>query len=294
MTRTPVSLTRVLIVVLGLVGAVAAAVAAVLLSSTRSKPSASAPSASRPAWPAPALHHPQVIQLTPGHTKLALNLHQEYVLKLPRGRPLVAPQGLSIWGGHNVVLIGGTVYVPGQSGAASLAAQTGTIHVEGVRFTGPRLMEGIDLSEPRGATVELENLYIATVHGSYTTNHADLIQSWAGPRRLLIDGLMGATQYQGFFLLPNQQFTGPAPQLFDLRNVYINDRQGAYALWLQTTPRVPLRTSGVYVTPNPTRSWRGWWVWPKPGDATWNQVRSAGASPSAIQARIARSGVNYH
>jgi hypothetical protein len=293
MTRAPVRVTRLLIVVLGLLGAVAAAVAAMLLSTTHGKPSPTAPGQARLAWPAPELHDPQVIQLAPGHTKLVLNLHRDYVLKLPHGRPLTAPQGLSIWGGHNVVLVGGTIYVPGKSGAASLQAQTGTIHIEGVRFTGPRLMEGIDLSEPRGATVELENLYIATVHGSYTTNHADLIQSWAGPRRLLIDGLMGATQYQGFFLLPNQLDKGPAPQLFDLRNVYINDRQGAYALWLQTQPRVPLHTSGVYVTPNRKRTWRGWWLWPKPGDPTWNQVRASGGSPAALQARIARAGVNY-
>jgi hypothetical protein len=298
MTRTPVRLTQALIVVLGILGAVGAAVAAVLLSSTTThKTSPSAPHgarAARLAWPVPALHDPQVIELTPGHTKLVLNLHRDYVLKLPRGRPLSAPQGLSIWGGHNVVLVGGTVSVPDKSGAASLQAQTGTIHIEGVRFTGPRLMEGIDLNEPRGATVELENVYIDTVHGSYKTNHADLIQSWAGPRRLLVDGLIGATQYQGFFLLPNQLDKGPPPQLFDLRNVYINDRQGAYALWLQTQPRVPLHTSGVYVSPNPQRTWRGWWLWPKPGDATWNRVQAAGASPTAIQARIARAGVSYH
>jgi hypothetical protein len=293
MTNTPVRVTRALIVVLGVLGAVGAAVAAMLLSSTGSRPAASAPGPARLAWPAPPLHDPQVIQLTPGHTRLVLNLHRDYVLRLPRDRPLTAPQGLSIWGGHNVVLIGGTVYVPGKSGAASLQAQTGTIHIEGVRFTGPRLMEGIDLSEPRGATVVLENVYIATVHGSYTTNHADLIQSWAGPRRLLVDGLMGATQYQGFFLLPNQLDKGPPPRLFDLRNVYINDRQGAYALWLQTRPRVPLHTSGVYVTPNRQRTWRGWWLWPKPGDATWNQVRATAASPASLRARIARAGVDY-
>jgi hypothetical protein len=328
MTRTPVGLTRALIVILGLLGAVGAAVVAVLLSSTSTNQPSSSTHAARPApstqaksatsthaakpapttaaqpapaapqparltWPVPALHDPQVIELTPGHTKLVLNLHRDYVLKLPRGRALTAPQGLSIWGGHNVVLVGGTVHVPDKSGAAQFQAQTGTIHIEGVRFSGPKLMEGIDLNEPRGATVELENIYIDTVHGSYTTNHADLIQSWAGPRRLLVDGLMGSTQYQGFFLLPNQLDKGPAPQLFDLRNVYINDSGGAYALWLQTKPRVPLRTSGVYVTPNAKRTWRGWWLWPKPGDATWNQVQAAGASPTAIQARIARAGVNY-
>jgi hypothetical protein len=255
------------------------------------------PQRSAPAWPAPALHNPQVIRLTSANANLTLNLHRDYVLELPRGHALVAPRGLSIWGGHNVVLVGGTVYVPDRSGAATFQAQTGTIHVEGVRFSGPQLMEGLDLSEPRGATVELENIYIDTVHGGFKTNHADLIQTWAGPRRLLIDGLMGSTQYQGFFLLPNQWYPGPAPQLFDLRNVYINDSQGSYALWVadQHGP-FPLRVSNVTVTPNPARSWRGWWLWPKPstGDATWNQVSSIRAAPPAVRQQIQSAGLHYH
>ncbi len=250
---------------------------------------------SKPAWPAPALHDPQVIQITSANTNVVLNGNRDYILKLPMGKPLQAPHGLTIAGGHNVVLVGGTVNVPDRSGAVQLEAQTGTIHIEGVRFTGPQLMEGFDLSESDKATVELENIYIDKVHGGFTTNHADLIQTWAGPGRLLVDGLWGSTQYQGFFLLPNQHYDGPPPTLFDLRNVYINDSQGGYALWLQTSPRVPLHLSNVAVTPNPVRTWRGWWLWPKPstGDTTWNQVASTHSPPAATHPRIASAGIDY-
>lgn len=286
---------RVRTIVLGLL--LLAGVAAVCLVLLAAGPgsSPSARGSTTVSWPAPALQDPQVIQLTSTNTHLKLDQHRDYVLLLPRHAPLQAPGGLSIWGGHNVVMTGGTVEVPDRSGAAALTDQTGTIHIEGVRFTGPQLMEGIDLSESAGATVELENVYVATVHGSYRTNHADLIQSWAGPRRLLVDGFWGSTQYQGFFLLPNQHYDGPAPKLFDLRNVYINDSQGAYALWLQSTPRVPLHVSNMSVTPNPARTWRGWWLWPKPstGDSTWTGVRATARQPGAGAGQVARAGIYY-
>ena len=270
-------------------------VVAVVLIATGGSTHRRRPAVSKPAWPAPALHDPQVIQLTSAHTNIALRGNRDYILKLPKGKPLQAPHGLTIAGGHNVVLIGGTVNVPDKSGAAVLEGQTGTIHIEGVRFTGPQLMEGFDLSESARTTVELENIYIDEVHGGFTSNHADLIQTWAGPGRLLVDGLWGSTQYQGFFLLPNQHYTGPPPKLFDLRNVYINDSQGAYALWLQTAPRVPLHVSNVAVTPNPHRTWRGWWLWPKPssGDRTWDRVVSTHAAPAATHPRIASAGLYY-
>jgi hypothetical protein len=254
------------------------------------------PIVSKLAWPAPALHDPQVIQLTSAHTNIVLNGDRDYILELPRGKPLQAPNGLTIAGGHNVVMIGGTVNVPDRSGAALLEDQTGTIHIEGVRFTGPQLMEGFDLSESDKATVELENIYLSEVHGGFKTNHADLIQTWAGPGRLLIDGFSGSTQYQGFFLLPNQHYNGPPPKLFDLRNVYINDSQGAYALWVsdQYGP-FPVHVQNVAVTPNPLRTWRGWWLWPKPstGEGTWDQVVSARAAPAAVEPRIASAGIHY-
>lgn len=246
------------------------------------------------AWPAPALQHPVTIRLTTANANLRLDGNRDYRLVLPQNQPLQAPNGLRITGGHNVVLVGGTVNVPDRSGAGELQDQSGTIHIEGVRFTGSQLLEGLDLQEPN-ATVELENIYFDTVHGSYTTNHADLIQTWAGPKRLLIDGLYGTTQYQGFFLLPNQHFSGSAPLLFDLRNVYINDQGGAYALWLQSTPRVPLHVANLNVTPNAARTWRGWWLWPKPfnGDSTWSQVKAAHAAPAAMAKQIAGAGLGY-
>jgi len=258
------------------------------LSSASSSPSSLA-------WPAPSTRHPTVIDLTSKTTTLQLNPRKDYVLRLPRGRALNIPTALEISGGHNVVMIGGTVNVDRPVGVMQLTDQTGTVHIEGVRFTGRHLTQGIDLSESDGAVVELEHVYFSTVYGSRTTNHAELIQSWAGPRRLLIDGLVGSTTYQGLFLLPNQHYNGPAPQLFDLRNIYIDDTRGAYALWMQTAPRVPLRLSGVYVKPNPARPQRDWWLWPKPssGASAWAGVHAVNESPLTLARVAAKAGIGY-
>jgi hypothetical protein len=264
----------------------------------RSKTSATSPatsaSTSALAWPAPKLAAPKVINLTSRTpSKLFLNPRQDYILRLPRGHVLNVPYGFQVTGGHNIVMVGGTLNMERPSGVMDLTNQTGTVHIEGVRFTGSDLLEGFDLSEPLGATVEFEHVYVATVHGSQSTNHADLIQTWAGPRRLLVDGFVGSTDYQGFFLLPNQHYNGPAPRQFDLRNVYINDR-GGYALWVQGSPRVPVSVSHVYVTPNPTKTWPGWWLMPKPSAASpWGQVSSAKAAPAPVIQLARPAGIGY-
>lgn len=245
-------------------------------------------------WPAPKLNDPTTITLTAETpSSLVLDPRRDYILQLPTGHALNVPYGFSVWGGHNVVMIGGTLNIRRASGVMNLTDQTGTVHIEGVRFTGPKLMEGFDLSEPKGATVELENLYLGTVHGSESTNHADLIQTWAGPRRLLVDGFVGSTDYQGFFLLPNQLYRGPAPKQFDLRNVYIQDR-GGYALWLQSKPRVPLRLSNVYVSPNPTKPEPDQWLWPAlTSEGTWPGVTSVPGPPAPVAAMARAAGTAY-
>ncbi|MGH2859557.1 MAG: hypothetical protein ACRDMJ_18950 [Solirubrobacteraceae bacterium] len=253
-----------------------------------------APSGASLPWPAPKLKHPTTIALTQSTPRrLELDPSRDYVLRLPLGHALDVPYGFQIVGGHNVVMVGGTLHIERASGAMELVDQTGTVHIEGVRFTGPHLLEGFDLSESRGATVELERVYVATVHGSRETNHADLIQTWAGPRRLLIDGFVGSTDYQGFFLLPNQHYSGPAPTLFDLRNVYIYDR-GGYALWLQTSPHVPVHVSHVVVTPNPTKPQPGEWLWPSPSTASaWRDVTASASVPQRVVTLARASGIRY-
>ena len=186
--------------------------------------------------------------------------------------------------------------------AARFSDQTGTLWIHDVHFGGAELTGGMQLQEP-GATVVMRDVLFDKVYGSLNTNHAELIQTWAGPARLIIDGLTGSTTYQGLFLEPDQFDNGPPPSVFDLRHVDIDDSQGVYALWLDDVADAPLgNVSGsmliwnvqdVYVVPNPARTWPGWWLWPKPetGDLTWDSV-IAGAPPGGRYVQATSAGAS--
>lgn len=251
------------------------------------------------AWDEPALSDPTTIELSPTNYVVTLSQSQDYILECPSGG-LTLPNALNIWGGHNVVLENCDFDVTSADWAGHFTDQSGTLWMQGVHFGGSQLTGGIQLQEP-GATVVLRDVLFDTVYGSQSTNHAELIQTWAGPARLMIDGLTGSTTYQGLFLTPNQQDAGPPPDVFDLRHIDIDDTQGAYALWLGDVTGSPSgdasgaiamwNVQDVFVDPNPARTWSGWWLWPQPstGDPTWGGV-SAGTAPGGSFVQATTSG----
>ncbi len=210
-------------------------------------PSVAVDTADRLAWAPPRLTSPTLVTVTATTSKIELRSDRDYIVKLPT-TPLTLNGGLRIEGGRNVVMLGGEIVVPPRSEAPDsrertgllLKNQTGTIHVEGLRISGEDLAEGINLDQAEGATVVLQNIHVATVHGSRDGHHADVLQTWAGPARLRVDGLTGSTEYQGLFLLP-QQFVDTPPESFDLRRIVITGETGganggaAYLLWTDDT-----------------------------------------------------------
>ena len=192
-----------------------------------------------------------------GDSVLKLDTGTDYVLKLPADRPLRNAQGISINGGRNVVIIGGTVDVGAgyrASGAqvkrAAYFKNAGSVFLEGVRFTSSTgsLTEGIDIASP-GATVTLQNIDFAVpLVGSESTNHADVVQAWAGPSVLRVDGLHAVTTYQGFFLLPKQHSSAAVSSAgWDLRRVSLVGRNARYLLW-RDAGSYPIRSSDVYLS----------------------------------------------
>jgi hypothetical protein len=234
------------------------------------------------AWDRPSLSNPTTVQISEANHVLVLNQSQDYVVQCPPGT-LELSAALNIWGGHNVVLENCDVDITSSDWAARFSNQTGTLWIHDVHFGGSELTGGIQMQEP-GATVVMRDVLFDTVYGSLNTNHAELIQTWAGPSRLMIDGLTGSTTYQGLFLEPNQFDNGPPPTVFDLRHIDIDDSRGAYALWLgyvngspsgdESRAILTWNVQDVYVVPNPARTWPGWWLWPQPstGDPTWDSV----------------------
>jgi hypothetical protein len=223
------------------------------------------------AWAPPRLVDPQTVVVDSAHNSLNLDPARDYHVILPSSASTVLVNGLTIAGGHNVVVIGGVIAVPAMAEYPDkgpdhpkdmslarrglyLKGQTGTIHIEGVHLTGD-LSDAINLDERQGAVVQLENLRIDLVHGGRNAHHADVIQSWAGPRILRVDGLLAATQYQGLFLLPNQWFKdGPEPQSFTFRRTTITMLPGSgYGLWLPKRNPPWLDWSGITLRPTGQR-----------------------------------------
>ena len=210
-------------------------------------PSVVAETADRLSWAPPKLTSPTRLTVTATSNKVELRPDRDYIVTLPSS-PLVLEGGLRIEGGRNVVLLGGEIVVPPRSEAPDskqrtgllLKNQTGTIHIEGLRISGEDLAEGINLDQAERSTVVLQNIHVDTVHGSRDGHHADVLQTWAGPARLRVDGLTGSTEYQGLFLLP-QQFVDTPPESFDLRRIVITGEAGganggaAYLLWTDDT-----------------------------------------------------------
>jgi hypothetical protein len=152
-----------------------------------------------------------------------------------------------------------------------LTGQTGVVHVEGLRIRGAGLSEGIDLDERLGAIVQLENNRVEGIHArderNFTDNHPDVVQSWAGPAVLRIDGLTATTDYQGLFLNPAQ--FGRASRMVDLRRVNIAGLPTArYLLW-QAEP-FPIRSTDVWINPAKGRP-LGQVFWPS--HSPWAGVR---------------------
>lgn len=146
------------------------------------------------AWKPPVLTSPTTITPTDEQGKITLAAGRDYVIKLPTDRAWKNGRGLWVEGGRNVVVIGGQVdvgagYFNGGSGpgvqangyvrrAAYFLSQTGTVHVEGVRFTSSSgaLSEGINVSAAL-ARVQLLNVAIGTpLVGTKAANHADCLQ----------------------------------------------------------------------------------------------------------------------
>ena len=157
----------------------------------------------------------------------ALNDAQDYLFKMPS--QVSGTNGVQIQGGRDIVILGGEISIPASPGSESasrglyLLDQVGTVHVEGVHFTGAGLGEGIQLNQKKGATVQGGNLrFNAIVSGAGASWHGDIIQSFGGPRVLRIDKLTGVTDYQAFY------FDGIAagfadPDIIQISNVNVSD-----------------------------------------------------------------------
>jgi hypothetical protein len=280
--------------------AVLAACVLVLASGARAAPLA---------WPPPSTSGAQVVKISQERTSYQLDSRVDYVLRMPS--TVYARGGLMINGGRNVTLIGGHIRVP-ETGATALAPrrglllinQRGTVHVEGLQIDGRGLSEGIQLGEPYGATVQLQNIYVGTVRArdtvNFSDNHPDVLQTWAGPKVLRVDHLSGSTDLQGLFLDPLSDLcqtdacrpSSVAGRTWDLRNIDIWGTESARVLFWKGD-YFPLAQRGLWGWNAAGRSLRAS-VWPSV-DAwpalTWHCPDERMVSPADVGLGYVAGGV---
>jgi hypothetical protein len=152
------------------------------------------------AWAPPVLSAPVTVSVASvAPVVLNLDSSKDYVLQLGH---LSGPGGLTVRGGHNVVIIGGQITaaptaVERDGWAMRFYDQTGTVHVEGVWIDSSN--DGITIQAPL-ATFQIENVRISNNHAlrdDFSTAHPDLIQTWSGPKAVRIDRFTGYSDYQG-------------------------------------------------------------------------------------------------
>jgi len=186
----------------------------------------------------PKLVNPITLELGDGMTTTRLKDNQDYIIKLPRG---VKKGSTYLLGGHNVVLIGGHIALPAtdeQRRAIYIKDNKGTVHIEGVFIDGSSQLEmdAIDISAPE-STVQIQNVRVIGIRGTYSGFHADVVQPFGGVKKLLIDKLTGASYYQGLQL--NQDYAkieGAVLSRINLKSlgaqIWGVNNNGGFLLWL--------------------------------------------------------------
>jgi Ca-dependent carbohydrate-binding module xylan-binding len=220
-------------------------------------------------WAAPALVAPVTIAVPQGDQTLTLDKTKDYILSLGTSTHQGA---LSVSGGRNVVIKGGTIALPATSAkktALYVGNATGTVHVEGLLFDGTQHeMDAVQIVAPL-ATVQLENIRAVGIKGTYDTNHSDVVQPYGGVKALRIDHLTADSNYQGLFTRPDLGAIGSVDiQNVDLAfNNALAGSSGGYLLWMTTgCDMAPTTLTNVYITPRSGTN-IGAAVWPTTNDA---------------------------
>src|SRR5687768_18269591 len=104
-------------------------VSVILLTSFQAWAQEAAPGAPKAklTWAPPVLTEPVTIEITEKKTNFKLDQTKDYILKMP-ARPLLG--GLNIWGGRNVVLIGGEIHIPDKEEARDFKGSTRALYIQ--------------------------------------------------------------------------------------------------------------------------------------------------------------------
>lgn len=251
-------------------------------------------------WAPPNLVNPRRVQLGDGYTNTTLNPDRDARIILPKHDKV---GGVTIEGGHNIVLVGGEVTVPpgGPPGvendryrtAIYIKGATGTVHIEGVHLQGypGAVWDGIDIDAPE-ATVQIENVRVDGITGQYSGFHGDVVQPWGGVADLRISRMTATSNYQGLTLPIDLGPIGRAEiSRVNLRGLDRETDEGGHLIWLTSGTvsclAYPVRMRGVYVRPRSDHRF-GHSIWPqtdKPGGCRAQLARGVASWPALVEVK---------
>lgn len=188
----------------------------------------------------------------PSHTRM--DPDADYIVMLPDGQK-AGPTILE--GGRDVVVPGGHIVMEGDTAedqrAIYIKDATGTVQIRDMFIEGRDeiAFDAIAISAP-DAVVELFNIRVEGVSGTFAGFHGDIVQPFGGVRELFVNGLTGRSNYQGFYLAETNGIIGSVI----LRNVDLAytenpENETTYLLWLDDCAPYPVRLENVYIEPRP-------------------------------------------
>jgi hypothetical protein len=235
---------------------------------------ATTPSTGALSWAPPAgwQNYP-VTHVTPSNSVTTIGARGGDVLvKLPADRP-AGP--ITIANCRNAVIMGGQITVAptarfGNDDQRAIYVHkcTGTVHIEGVLINGNvpgSQADGIAVNAPE-ATVQIQNVRMEALRGTYSVNHADVFQPWGGVREYRIDRLSGTTNYQGIQVRQDLGAIGKGT----IRNANVGSsgvnpiERGGQFIRIDCNT-YPLSLENVYLDPRSGRD-MGYSVWPQTDD----------------------------
>lgn len=252
-------------------------------------------------WAPPALVNPITIQLTAGQTGTKLDPTKDYIIKFP---PTKKVGGTAIFGGRNVVIMGGHVTIPAENTGKGgnyqrslfITDNQGIVHIEGllVDGSGGGESDAIAISSPN-STVQIQNLRVNGILGTNNTWHADVVQPWGGVKELRIDRITGSSYYQGLQIPEDVGAIGKA--IISHVNLSIltpaTGVSGGQMVWLSHYCKgYPVELDEVYALPRPGRTF-GSSVFPMNTDTTCPFVINGqeGYWPGLPQKGVVKHGV---
>ena len=207
-------------------------------------------------WLPPELVNPEIVYVSPDPSSGLIRLapDRDYIIQMPN-EPVL--RNIVIEGGHNVVMIGGEIYIPWQGDNPSISSRTalkiydatGIVHIEGVLLNGEDISEGIQIDAPQ-AIIQLQNIGIFNVRArdqvSFSDNHPDLIQTYGNVAELRIDRFTGSSDYQGLFF--KADFNGPHGSIHISRTNIIGEPTARQLIWFQVQEgAAPVTLEDVWV-----------------------------------------------